>query len=191
MNPRNCRRVTIGLVVEVRAARTRAEHPFIVCERRSCGRSAVGSALLLRIQFVPAAIEIQGPIAAHELEHRRIARVDERAFEIDLQILLRIAQQGLHGVRRLPQTFGREMVADAGGDGGVVEIEIPVHHVDVMHHQVGEDAAAEVPEPAPLAELVFVEGLVLRFAQPGFPVDVAGVQLIRRTHPAVVIAVPG
>jgi len=66
-----------------------------------------------------------------------------------------------------------------------------MHDVDVMHHQVGEDAAAEVPEPAPLAELVFVEGLVLRFAQPGFPVDVAGVQLIRRTHPAVVIAVPG
>src|SRR5215471_8757373 len=37
---------------------------------------------------------------------------------------------------------------------GVVQVEEPVDDVDPVDHQVGEDAAAEVPEPAPVSEAV-------------------------------------
>ncbi len=52
------------------------------------------------------------------------------------------------------------MVADAGRGRRMVEVEIPVDHVDPVDHQVGEDAAAKIPEPAPVAEAVLVERLV-------------------------------
>ena len=42
----------------------------------------------------------------------------------------------------------------------VVEVEEPVGDVDEVDHQVGEDAAAEIPEPAPVAEAVLVERLL-------------------------------
>ena len=44
---------------------------------------------------------------------------------------------------------------------GMVEVEEPVGHVDPVDHQVGEDAAAEVPEPPPLPEAILVERLLL------------------------------
>ena len=42
----------------------------------------------------------------------------------------------------------------------MVEVQKPVGDVDLVDHQVGEDAAAEIPEPAPVAEAVLVERLL-------------------------------
>jgi hypothetical protein len=41
----------------------------------------------------------------------------------------------------------------------MLQVHNPVCDVDLVTHQIGKDAASEVPEPAPLTELVLVEGL--------------------------------
>src|SRR5262245_46960278 len=63
--------------------------------------------------------------------------------------------------------------------------------VDIVDHEVGEDAAAEIPKPAPITEAVFVEGLVGSAAEEGFPLDAAGIDIQQHSAHAVRIAVPG
>jgi len=74
---------------------------------------------------------------------------------------------------------------------GVVEFEEPVNHVDPVNHQVGEDTTAEVPEPAPLAEFVGVELLLLRRAEEALPIDGFRVEGILEALSAAGVAVPG
>ena len=73
----------------------------------------------------------------------------------------------------------------------VIEIEEPVHHVDEMHHEIGEDAAAEIPEPAPIAKAIFIEPLRGRVAEEGFPIYCFGIDVEFVAADAVGIAVPG
>ena len=83
----------------------------------------------------------------------------------------RVFQDALDGIRRLPEIAAGEVVTDRGGFQGVVEIEQPVGDVDPVDHQIGQDAAAEVPEPAPVSEPIFVKRLVGRIAQEILPGD--------------------
>lgn len=156
----------VGIVVEIRAARSRAQDPFFVGE-------FFGSNL--RIKFVASPVEIQRAVRAHQFDHGGVARIAERAFEIDLHFLFGIVQDGLNGVGRFPDALGGKPVADTGGGGWMVKAENPVHDVDLVDHEVSKDAAAEIPEPAPLAEAVRIEILSACGAEPGLPIDGAGI----------------
>ena len=60
------------------------------------------------------------------------------------------------------------MVADRGGLDRMIDVEKPVGDVDPVHHQIGEKAAAEIPEPAPVAEAILIERLVGRRPRKSF-----------------------
>ena len=57
----------------------------------------------------------------------------------------------------------------------MIDVQKPVGDVDPVDHQVGEEAAAEIPEPAPVAEAVLVERLVGGVAEEVLPGDLAGI----------------
>ena len=61
----------------------------------------------------------------------------------------------------------------------MIDVEEPVGDVDPVDHQVGEHAAAEVPEPAPVAEAILVERLVGSVAEEVFPGDLPGIDAQR------------
>ncbi len=63
--------------------------------------------------------------------------------------------------------------------------------IDVMHHQVGEDPAAKIPEPAPIAETVFVERLIGSGPQKSLPIDRLGIDAVIPLWPPIGIAIPG
>ena len=77
----------------------------------------------------------------------------------ETRIFLCQGAQGGRGRGANTATFQRD--GDEEGDKGVW-MSIWVDDVDEMDHQVGEDAAAEIPEPAPVAEAILVEGLLRR-----------------------------
>ena len=123
------------------------------------------------MDFVAASIKIQSRFASHEFEHGGISRVDERALEINLRLAIGILHQCLDGVRRFPQVLCHEMVTDAGGDFRWIEIEVPMSDIDIMDHEVGEDAAAKIPKPTPIPKAILIERLVRRVAEKLLPVD--------------------
>ena len=43
--------------------------------------------------------------------------------------------------------------------------------IEQMHHQVGQDAAAKIPEPAPIAKAILIERLLRRIAEKSLPID--------------------
>lgn len=56
-------------------------------------------------------------------------------------------------------------VTDARRRERMIEIQNPVHDIDPVHHQVGEDATAKIPEPArQIAKAIFIESLRRRTA---------------------------
>ena len=93
----------VGFVVEVGAAIARAEDQFF-------GFASVAFGMNL----VAAAVEVERGVAAHELEHGAVAGVDERALEVDLEVL-RVGEQRLDGVGRLPDVFADVVVAERRG----------------------------------------------------------------------------
>src|SRR5205085_11475169 len=97
----------------------------------------------------------------------------------------------LHGVWRFPEVFCLKMIADAGGGLRMIEVKIPVDDVDPVDHQIGEDAAAKVPEPAPLPEAILVERLVFGRAEEPLPIDRFGVDVEVRPGEAGGVAIPG
>ena len=60
----------------------------------------------------------------------------------------------------------------------MIEVQKPVRDVDLVDHQVGENAAAEIPEPAPIAKAVFVERLIGARAQKLLPIDRLGIDVV-------------
>ena len=60
-----------------------------------------------------------------------------------------------------------------------------------VDHQVGEDAAAEIPEPAPVAKAILVERLLAGAAEEPLPVDRRGIDVVLVAGPARRVAVPG
>ncbi len=146
---RQVQQLAVGVGVEIGAARAFAQNKLAGLEL----------AAALGMDLVPSAVKIERGFAAHEFTHRGVAGVDERAFEIGLHFLLGILKQRLDGVGRLPQALGLEVVANAGRDLRMVKLQQPVDDIDPVNHEVSEDAAAEIPEPAPLAESIFVERL--------------------------------
>src|SRR5262245_57907300 len=77
----------------------------------------------------------------------------------------------------------------------MVQVQEPMGHVDPVHHEVGEDAAAEVPEPAPVSKAIFVERLIRRggaaAAYERRPVDRLWIDTLRTaSHATGVIPVP-
>src|SRR5205807_28377 len=94
---------------------------------------------------------------------------------------------------RLPQTLALVMAADRPRFEGMVYVQVPVHDVNEMHHQIGQDAPAEVPEPAPVPIAKFVERLVRSIAEERLPVKRLRVDC-RPAAPETVnpgVAVPG
>src|SRR5262249_24857312 len=69
-------------------------------------------------------------------------------------------------------------------------IEKPVGDVDVMDHEVGEEAAAKIPEPAPVAEAVFVERLLAGGAQEHRPIERGGIDAEGALGAALGVAIP-
>ena len=61
----------------------------------------------------------------------------------------------------------------------MIEVQQPVGHVDPVDHQVGEQPAAEIPEPAPVPEPVFVERLVGRVTEEVLPGHLTGIDARR------------
>src|SRR5207237_153662 len=72
-----------------------------------------------------------------------------------------------------------------------LEIQNPMSDVDPVDHEVGEDAVAEIPEPAPVAELVVVERLLWGVAEEALPVEAFDIDVLRSAADAVAVAVPG
>ncbi len=97
----------------------------------------------------------------------------------------------MNRVRSLPDAFARVIVADGRRVKGMVQVEIPVNHVDEMNHQVGQDAVAEIPKPAPVAKAIFVERLLGRVAQKCLPVHFLGIDALGPFAGAIGVAVPG
>ena len=114
------------------------------------------------------------PVGAHERDHRAIGGVGECPLEVGLDVV-GILQQALDRVGRLPDALAGEVAADRGGLERMVDVEEPVGDVDPVDHQVGEEAAAEVPEPAPVAEAILVERLVGGVPEEVLPGDLAGI----------------
>ncbi len=83
----------------------------------------------------------------------------------------------MHGVGRFPQSVRLKVVADGRRRFRFVEIGQPIGHVHPMHHEVREDAAAEIPEPAPIAKAIFVERLILSVAEEVFPNERLGIDV--------------
>ena len=52
-----------------------------------------------------------------------------------------------------------------------LDVHVPVDDVDPVGHQVGELAAAEIPEVAPLVEALRAERLIGRGAEPALPIE--------------------
>src|SRR3954471_19534307 len=102
------------------------------------------------MNLVSPAVNVERGLASHKLAHRPVPRADKRALEISLNLLVGISHYRLHRVRRLPQILGLKMIADARCGRGMIEAKVPVHDVDPVHHQVGKNASAKVPKPAPL-----------------------------------------
>src|SRR5260370_12986532 len=135
------------------------------------------SASPLWVDFIPAAIEIQRGIAAHELQHGAVASVHESAFEIDLKIV-GIQEQRPNRIGRLPDPFADIVAANRGRSKWVVEIQIPVNDVYEMHHQVGKDAVAEIPKPTPVTKTIFIERLIRCIAEKCFPIYLLGIDTL-------------
>ena len=109
---------------------------------------------------------------------------------VDLEVL-GVEEKGLDGVRRLPDPLGRVISAEGRCLHGVIDVHDPVNDVDEVDHQVGEDAAAEVPEEPPVGEqLVAVERLVRGVAEERLPVHHFGIDAERVLAHPVGIAVP-
>ncbi len=106
-----------------------------------------------------APITVQCGGGAHVLHHGRVACVGERALEVHLDPRVPVRHQRLHGVGCLPHARVGEEAPDARGAGRAVQVEEPVGDIDVVHHEIREDAAAEVPEPPPVAVPVGIERL--------------------------------
>src|ERR1035438_7696233 len=174
--------LAIRIIVEIRSSRALA--------KKTSDELKKGGAPF-RVEFIAAAVYIERPVAAHELQHRPVPRVHKRAFEVRLHFLVRVAKQCLYGVGRFPDSFSGEPVADADGLLRVIEVQEPMDDVDPVHHQIGEYAAAEVPEPAPLTKLVVVKRLRRSAAEPRLPVDRPGRNVVVDTPRTGLIPVPG
>src|SRR5262249_24387188 len=74
---RQVQQFAVGLIVEVAATVALAQHHLL----------RLHLATRLRVQLVTATVEVQRRVAAHELQHRAVARVDEGALKIDLQFI--------------------------------------------------------------------------------------------------------
>src|SRR5439155_11554680 len=82
-----------------------------------------------------------------------------------------IAQQRLDRVRGFPTILAAEVVAERQCSLGMIEVQVPVDDIDEVNHEIRQDAAPEVPEPAPLSKTVLVERLRRRRPEKLFPVD--------------------
>src|SRR5262249_22321824 len=174
--------LAVGLRIEIAAARQlRVENLFFRLELREAG---------LRGQLKAAAVDVHGAFAAHELDHGAVAGVAEGALEVHLQVVA-IAEERLDGVGRLPDIASSDEVADGDGLLGMFEVEHPVGDVEPVDHEVGEDAVAEIPEPAPVAELVVVEVLRRGVAEKAFAVEALDIDVLWPAADPVRVAVPG
>jgi hypothetical protein len=131
--------------------------------------------LILWMDFISATIDVKRPVASHELGHGPVSVIDERSFEVDLHPFVGVVNDGLHGVRCFPKARAKKVVTDRGRRGWLGKIEIPMNDVHPMDHQVGEDSAAEIPEPAPFDHAVGIERLVGRVAEKPLPINECGV----------------
>ena len=119
---------------------------------------SVETAAGLRLDLVPTAIQVHRALGAHDLDHGLVALVHERALEMDLELSVGVAQQSLDRVGGLP-AIHRDSFPDRGGQCRIGQVKQPIDSIDPMHHQVSEDAPAEVPEPTPVSEAIAIEGL--------------------------------
>ena len=62
----------------------------------------------------------------------------------------------------------------------LVALHGPVRDVDPVGEEVGHGAAAKIPEPAPVVEFLFAEGLIGCAAKPGLPIKRLLVDRLRR-----------
>src|SRR5205085_11620255 len=103
------------------------------------------------MNLIATAIEVKRTFRSHELQHRAVAGIAEGPLEVNLHVVW-IEKERLHRVGRLPNAFARVVVADGCRLERMIEVEEPVGDVDEVNHQIGQDAAAEIPEPAPVAD---------------------------------------
>jgi hypothetical protein len=96
------------------------------------------------------------------------------------------------GIDRIgPLKFRNHVVAAHGLriDGDIAR-HAPVRHVHPVQEQIGERAAAEIPEPAPVAVTLGVERLIGRGAQEHLPIELGGVDRRARVASQQVILIP-
>ncbi len=119
--------------------------------------------------------QLEGGFSAAELQASVVDGTGHHALVDDVELILAfafgIAQGRLDGVWAVP-LLKDVFVAEHHGFAGGVGLHGPVHDVDPVGEEVGHGSAAKVPEPAPVEELFFAEGLVGCVAEPEFPVEV-------------------
>src|SRR5579883_3420318 len=130
----------------------------------------------------PSAINFERCIRTAKFKTAVVDRRDHCAFVAHFKAW--ISQSRLDRVRTLP---GREdiLIAHSLCFLRLGDLHRPMDDIDPVGEQVGHGTAAEVPEPAPISEFFFVEGLIGRRTEPAFPIE--QVQIDGYTRGAVLI----
>src|SRR5580700_215180 len=126
----------------------------------------------------------------------RAAEHEAAAFDVAKQRAVELDDVGwvlegcAHGVRSLAMLQDR-LGSTAGGAHGHVLACDPVHDVDPMNKQIGHGAAAEIPIPTPVRELIRVKFAIRGGTEEEFPVELGSVnaRTFRRMQKVVLIPV--
>jgi len=141
-------------------------------------------------QLIPPAVDVDRTLGPHERDHRAQGGVRERPLEMSLHVV-RVFQDALDRVGSLPEILAGEVVADRCGLLRMFDLQDPMGHVDPVDHQVGEQPAAEVPEPAPVSEAILIERLRGSRPKEVLPGHLTGIDPQRRAvKPRGAAAVP-
>src|SRR5215472_2835961 len=101
------------------------------------------TAIDLQSRFSPA--KFKAPVIDGRTHHAFVDHVESR-----------IAEGSLNGVWTIP-LIENALVRKHHSVLGLICLHCPMHHVDPVREKVGHGAAAKIPEPAPMDELLLIE----------------------------------
>jgi hypothetical protein len=142
----------------------------------------------LAVDGETAAPQTHGRLCAADHQAAAFDVAEQRAIEFHHHVA-GIGERGAHGIRSLP-LHQDGLQACRGGARGRVGIHDPMGDVHPMDEKVGHRAAAEIPIPAPVAELVGIEGAVGGRAQKTLPIELGHVEGRHTAHRRDVILEP-
>src|SRR5688500_6174071 len=99
-------------------------------------------------------------------------------------------KERLHCVGCLPESLRVEVITHRCCCRGYFQVEIPMHDVEPVNHQIGQRSSAKIPEPSPIPKPVGIKRLITRLSEKAFPVDSRGIDLKSHGAAAKLIAVP-